>query len=80
MAEVMVPTIRALASEGRPYQGVLYAGLMIKDAKIQVLEFNARFGDPEAQPLLMRMDSDLAEVLLACVKGGLHKIAPPLEP
>jgi phosphoribosylamine---glycine ligase len=78
MAEVMAPTIRALASEGRPYQGVLYAGLMIKDDKIQVLEFNARFGDPEAQPLLMRMDSDLAEVLLACVKGGLHKIAPPV--
>ena len=78
MAEVMAPTIRALAMEGRPYQGVLYAGLMIKNDQIQVLEFNARFGDPEAQPLLMRMDSDLAEVLLACVKGGLDKIAPPL--
>lgn len=78
MQEVMVPTIRALANEGRPYQGVLYAGLMIKGGKIWVLEFNARFGDPEAQPLLMRMDSDLAEVLLACVKGDLQKIAPPV--
>ena len=78
MQEVMVPTIRALANEGRPYRGVLYAGLMIKGGRIWVLEFNARFGDPEAQPLLMRMDSDLAEVLLACVQGRLHQIAAPV--
>jgi phosphoribosylamine--glycine ligase len=78
MQEVMVPTIRALAAEGRPYQGVLYAGLMIREGHFNVLEFNARFGDPEAQPLLMRMDSDLAEVLLAIVEKRLDKIAPPV--
>jgi phosphoribosylamine---glycine ligase len=78
MQEVMEPTVQALANEGRPYQGVLYAGLMIKDGRIWVLEFNARFGDPEAQPLLMRMDSDLAEVLLACVQGRLTKIPAPV--
>jgi phosphoribosylamine--glycine ligase len=53
MEKVMIPTVRGMAREGRKYQGVLYAGLMIKDDQPKVLEFNARFGDPEAQPLLM---------------------------
>ena len=52
MQEVMIPTVRAMAAEGRSLQGVLYAGLMIDRDKIKVLEFNGRFGDPEAQPLL----------------------------
>ena len=52
MRTVMVPTVRAMAAEGRPYRGVLYAGLMITGAGTKVLEYNARFGDPEAQPLL----------------------------
>ncbi len=77
MNQVMIPAIRGLANLGSPYQGVLYAGLMIKGDDIKVLEFNARFGDPEAQPLLMRLDSDLAEVLLAIVEGRLDKITPP---
>jgi phosphoribosylamine--glycine ligase len=78
MQEIMVPTIRALAHEGRPYQGVLYAGLMLKGDKVWVLEFNARFGDPEAQPLLLRLDSDLVEVLLAMVERRLDKIPEPV--
>lgn len=62
---VIVPTIRAMEAEGRVYKGVLYAGLMISDGRPKVLEFNARFGDPETQPILMRLDSDLFELLMA---------------
>lgn len=68
---VMVKTVRALAQEGRPYKGILYAGLMIKDNDFKVLEFNCRFGDPEAQPLLMRMGSDIVPILYAIADKGL---------
>jgi len=71
MEKVMSPTVRGMAKEGRKYQGVLYAGLMIKEEKTKVLEFNARLGDPEAQPLLMRMKSDLVPVLEATIDGTL---------
>jgi phosphoribosylamine--glycine ligase len=71
MEKVMIPTVRAMAKEGRKYKGVLYAGLMIKEEKTKVLEFNARLGDPEAQPLLMRMKSDLVPVLEATIDGKL---------
>jgi len=71
MAEVMRRTIDGMAAEGRPYRGVLYAGLMIDDDEIKTLEFNARFGDPECQPLLMRMKSDIVPVLLAVAEGDL---------
>jgi phosphoribosylamine--glycine ligase len=73
MRTVMLPTVRAMAEEGRPYRGVLYAGLMITKAGIRVLEYNARFGDPEAQPVLMRMKSDLVPVLAACIDGRLER-------
>lgn len=71
MEKVMIPTVRGMAKEGRKYQGVLYAGLIIKEEKSKVLEFNARFGDPEAQPLLVRMKSDLVPVLEAAIDGKL---------
>jgi phosphoribosylamine--glycine ligase len=74
MGQIMIPTVRAMAAEGRPYRGVLYAGLMIKDGEPRVLEFNARFGDPEAQPLLMRMESDLFPILEAVVDRRLHEV------
>ena len=74
MNRVMIPTVRAMAKEGRLYKGVLYAGLMIKDGRIKVLEFNVRFGDPEAQPLLMRLKTDLVEIFEAVANGTLHKI------
>jgi phosphoribosylamine--glycine ligase len=60
-----------MAAEGCPYQGILYAGLMVKDGEVKTLEFNARFGDPECQPLLMRMKSDLVPLLLAVAEGDL---------
>lgn len=65
------PIVRAMAASGHPFKGVLYAGLMVKDGEYKVLEYNVRFGDPECQPLLARLDSDLAELMLACVEGRL---------
>lgn len=71
MAEVLRRTVDGMAAEGRPYRGVLYAGLMVKEGRVKTLEFNARFGDPECQPLLMRMKSDIVPVLLAVAEGDL---------
>jgi len=71
MERVMVPAVRALAREGKPYKGILYAGLMINGDDFKVLEFNCRFGDPEAQPLLMRMRSDIVPILQAISGKGL---------
>ncbi|MEL5849033.1 MAG: phosphoribosylamine--glycine ligase [Candidatus Igneacidithiobacillus chanchocoensis] len=68
--EVMQPMARALQAEGLPYRGFLYAGLMITDSGPKVLEFNCRLGDPETQPLLMRMESDLFAVLQAAALGN----------
>jgi phosphoribosylamine--glycine ligase len=72
MEEVMIPTVRAMEKEGCTYKGVLYAGLMIDKDKIKVLEFNARFGDPEAQPLLMRLKNDIVDVMLAIIEEKLN--------
>ncbi len=71
MEAVMVPTVKGMAAEGRPYKGVLYAGLMITDKGPKILEYNARFGDPEAQPILPRLEGDLVPVLEACIDGTL---------
>lgn len=71
MREVIEPTVAGMATEGRPYRGVLYAGLMVRDGAVKTLEFNARFGDPECQPLLMRMKSDIVPLLLAIADGNL---------
>ena len=74
MREVILPTVTGMAEEGRPYQGFLYAGLMIApDGSPRVLEFNCRCGDPEAQPILMRLGSDLVELCLAGVEGNLDQ-------
>ena len=72
MAEIMLPTVRAMAAEGCPYKGVLYAGLMIKKDSIKVLEYNARFGDPEAQPILMRLKTDIIPVMEAVIERRLQ--------
>ncbi|MBU2548795.1 MAG: phosphoribosylamine--glycine ligase [Proteobacteria bacterium] len=74
MERIMRPTIEAMAAEGCPYKGVLYAGLMIGENGPQVLEFNARFGDPECQPLLMRLKTDLAEIFEAIIEGRLSDV------
>ncbi len=75
MERVMLPAVRGMAAEGHPYKGVLYAGLMIKDGEPKALEFNARFGDPEAQPLVARMGSDLLPLLEAVIAERLHEAA-----
>lgn len=74
MKEIMIPTVKGMASEGRPYKGVLYAGLMMTQKGPKVLEFNARFGDPETQPLMMRLKSDIVAVMEAAIDGGLSDI------
>ena len=74
--EVMQPTMQGLINEGSPYLGFLYAGLMINDGELKVLEFNCRFGDPETQPILLRLKSSLVELCKAAIDGDLdnHKI------
>jgi len=74
-ATVLQPAIDALRARGCEYRGVLYAGLMLTESGFKVIEFNARFGDPEAQVLLPRLDSDLVEVMLACAVGDLESAA-----
>ena len=69
--EVMYPTMNGLINEGSPYLGFLYAGLMIKDNEIKVLEFNCRFGDPETQPILLRLNSSLVELCKAAINNEL---------
>jgi phosphoribosylamine---glycine ligase len=80
MESVMLPAVRAMAAEGRPYKGVLYAGLMIEQGMVKVLEFNCRFGDPEAQPLLLRLRSDLVDLMEAVIDGRLHEIRLEIDP
>lgn len=75
MDEILKPTIDGMAAEGIPYIGVIYAGLMITETGPKVLEFNCRFGDPETQVILPRLQSDLLEVMLHTLEGKLHKVA-----
>ena len=75
---VLVPTVHQMKRSRRPFRGVLYAGLMMTNTGIKVLEYNVRFGDPECQPLMMRLQSDLAVALLACAEGRLEEL-PPLQ-
>jgi phosphoribosylamine--glycine ligase len=72
--DILVPTVHAMNREGRPYKGVIYIGLMITSAGPMVLEFNVRFGDPEAQVILTRMKSDIVPIMLATISGGLDNV------
>ncbi len=74
METIMVPTIKAMAQEGRPYRSVLYGGLMVNKENVKVLEFNARFGDPETQVILPRLKTDLVDIIMAVIKGKLNQI------
>ncbi len=71
---ILVPTVHAMNKEGRPYKGVIYIGLMITSAGPMVLEFNVRFGDPEAQVILTRMKSDIVPIMLATISGDLDNV------
>jgi phosphoribosylamine--glycine ligase len=76
LKEIVWPTLRGLQAEGRTFRGVLYAGLMVTDSGPKVLEYNARFGDPETEVILPRVTSDMAAVLQAAARGGLEKFLP----
>ncbi|MFH4415370.1 phosphoribosylamine--glycine ligase [Vibrio diabolicus] len=81
MEEVIYPTVRGMASEGNPYTGFLYAGLMIdKDGTPKVIEYNCRFGDPETQPIMMRMESDLVDLCLAAIDQKLDQVESKWDP
>jgi phosphoribosylamine--glycine ligase len=76
LERIIVPTVRALADEGSPYSGVLFAGLMLTAEGPKLIEYNCRFGDPECQVLMMRLEDDLGELLLACAESRLASVPP----
>jgi phosphoribosylamine---glycine ligase len=78
--DVLLPAVREMARRGRPFRGALYAGLMLTPDGPRVLEFNARLGDPETQPILMRLAGDLVPALVASAKGDLSAIELPVDP
>lgn len=81
MNEVILPTLRGMKADGIPYTGFLYAGLMITpDGQVKTLEFNCRMGDPETQPIMMRLRSNLAQVLLSATRGELDRVALDWDP
>jgi phosphoribosylamine--glycine ligase len=77
MAEIVGPTVRAMAEQGTPYSGILYAGLMLTAEGPKLIEYNVRFGDPECQVLMMRLESDLFALMLATAQGRLAEAEPP---
>ncbi len=77
MERIVFPTVRQMAQEGTPYIGVLYAGLMLTDEGPKLVEYNCRFGDPECQVLMMRLESDLAQYMLAAAGGSLAALPDP---
>jgi len=77
MQKIITPTVRQLADEGTPYSGVLYAGLMLTREGPKLVEYNCRFGDPECQVLMMRLEEDLADYMLACANNALGSMERP---
>lgn len=81
MADIAIrPILKEMARQGHPFTGILYAGLMMTEDGPKVLEYNVRFGDPECQPLLMRLESDLLDVMGACIDGRLADVKLALRP
>jgi phosphoribosylamine--glycine ligase len=77
LSRIVLPTIQGMLAEGTPFKGILYPNLMATESGLQVLEYNARFGDPETQALLPRLKSDLLQICIACVEGRLAEV--PVE-
>lgn len=81
MADIAIrPILREMARQGHPFSGILYAGLMMTKDGPKVLEYNVRFGDPECEPLLMRLESDLVEIMDACIDGRLDEVKLSIRP
>lgn len=78
MSEIVMPTVETLAKRGTPYSGVLFAGLMLTETGPQLIEYNVRFGDPECQVLMARLEGDLIELMMATAEGRLAEIDPPV--
>lgn len=76
LERIIAPTVRQMADDGTPYSGVLYAGLMLTEEGPKLIEYNCRFGDPECQVLMMRLEEDLGEILLACANNALASLKP----
>ncbi len=76
LKEIVEPTLAGMVADGHPYRGVLYVGLMIENGRPKVLEYNCRFGDPECQPLMMMLESDLLDILLAAAEHRLDEVKP----
>jgi phosphoribosylamine--glycine ligase len=74
--EIVIPTMQEMVNQGMPYQGVLYAGLMIKDGQPRLVEYNCRFGDPECQVLMLRLGAQALDLMLACAENRLSDIKP----
>jgi phosphoribosylamine---glycine ligase len=77
LSRILVPTVQQMAEDGHPYSGVLYAGLMLTSEGPKLVEYNCRFGDPECQVLMLRLEEDLAEYLLACATNALASMDRP---
>lgn len=77
MTRIIAPTVRTLADEGMPYSGVLFLGLMLTEDGPKLIEYNCRFGDPECQVMMLRLESDLVDILQACAENRLGSIQPP---
>ena len=80
MREIIEPTVRGMMKDGSPYSGFLYAGLMIATGAPQVIEFNCRFGDPETQPIMLRLQSDFVELIEAAIDGRLDRVSADWDP
>ena len=80
MKDIFLPTVAALKAESRPFRGVIYFGLMLTKDGPKVVEYNARFGDPETQPILSMLDTDLMDIFQSCVDGTLDKVAVKWKP
>jgi len=80
VTKIFEPLLAGMRAEGMPFRGILYGGLMIERGEPKVLEFNVRFGDPEAQPLFMRLDSDLVPLLIQCAQGKLTDAEMKIDP
>lgn len=74
ISEIIMPTVKGMAAEGRPFKGVLFAGLMITKKGPELIEYNVRFGDPECQTLMMRLETDVVPALMACADGNVNQI------
>ncbi len=80
MRDIVEPTLRGMAEEGMPFKGVLFVGLMIGADGPKLIEFNVRFGDPETQAILPRLEDDLLSLLVACADGKLANVEPRFSP